>query len=45
LDNRHEWIAENASFRWVDENYQHGHALRHWCEAESAYDKAHVEAE
>ena len=36
--NRQEWISANAYFRWIDESYLHGHALRHWCEAERAYD-------
>ncbi len=45
VDRRQQWIAENAYFRWVNENYQHGHAVRHWCEAEDAYDKAHAESD
>jgi Protein of unknown function (DUF2934) len=36
--NRRERISESAYFRWIDEGQHHGHDLRHWCEAESAYD-------
>ena len=35
--NRQEWISANAYFRWIDESYLHGNAVRHWCEAERAY--------
>jgi hypothetical protein len=32
------WVKENAYFRWVNEGGRHGHHLRHWSEAEQAYD-------
>ena len=34
---RLQWVKENAYFRWVDDNRSHGHHLRHWYEAESAF--------
>ncbi len=33
------WISDNAYFRWVNEDCEHGHALRHWREAEGAYEE------
>jgi hypothetical protein len=35
--NRQEWILHNAHARWINEGRPDGHALRHWYEAEMAY--------
>jgi hypothetical protein len=35
--NRLEWIRHNAHTRWIEEGRLDGHALRHWFEAEMAY--------
>ena len=35
--NRQEWIRQNAHARWIKEGCLDGHALRHWFEAEMAY--------
>jgi hypothetical protein len=35
--NRQEWIRQNAYARWIKEGRLEGHALRHWFEAEMAY--------
>ena len=35
--NRQEWIRQNAHARWIKEGCLDGHALRHWYEAEMAY--------
>jgi hypothetical protein len=34
---REEWIRRNAYARWIEEGRLDGHALRHWFEAEMAY--------
>ena len=35
--NRQEWIRQNAYARWIDGGRLDGQALRHWFEAEMAY--------
>jgi len=35
--NRQEWIRQNAHARWIKEGCLDGHAVRHWFEAEMAY--------
>jgi hypothetical protein len=36
--NREEWIRQNAYARWIEGGRLEGDALRHWLEAERAYD-------
>jgi len=38
---RRKWVAENAYFRWVAEERQHGRNLEHWLGAEAEYAESH----
>lgn len=40
---REKWIADNAYFRWVEDDRQHGNHERHWQEAEAEYDRLEQE--
>ncbi|QDT48914.1 hypothetical protein Pan258_29610 [Symmachiella dynata] len=42
---RRRWIKENAYFRWVDDGYPDGQAVRYWLKAESEYVFSTLEAE
>ena len=39
VDARRNWISDNAYFRWLAEGCKHGDDLRHWREAEAAFDE------
>jgi hypothetical protein len=39
VDARRNWISDNAYFRWLGEYCKHADDLRHWLEAEAAFDE------
>jgi hypothetical protein len=43
-DARRMWVSDNAYFRWLDEECKHGNDVRHWLEAEAAFDEVPKEA-
>lgn len=38
---RRKWVGENAYFRWVADERQHGRDIQHWLAAEAEYAESH----